>query len=183
LQPACRSAQTGGFSLTEILIVVSIIAILAVVAVPLLTGQDTKKLDAAAVAVGSALRLAINEATRTGAYILVDAKTTAGYLKVRKSDATATDLGAVTDPVTKQSLDINTAGAYASTGVSMTVKFMQSGTPYTQLLISPTTQLQVFDGATVNKGVLQTGSGVVLDLGTQSVTVAIDESTGFVTIP
>ncbi len=183
MQPAYKPARPEGFSLTEILIVVSIIAIIAVVAVPLLQSQDSKKLDAAAVEVGNALRLALNEAGRTGAYVLVDAKTAPGHLKLIKSDATGADLGAVSDPLTKRAVDIATAEASNSAPVSMTARFMQSGVPYLQLLIGPGLQLQVFDGAGTNKGVLQAGSSIVLALGTQSVSVTINETTGFVAIP
>jgi prepilin-type N-terminal cleavage/methylation domain-containing protein len=183
LQPAYLSARPGGFSLTEILVVVSIIAVIAAVAVPLLQSQDSKKLDAAAVEVGNALRFALNEAGRTGAYVLVDAKTAAGHLKLLKSDATGANLGAVNDPLTKRAVDIVTAEATSSAPVSMTARFMQSGVPYLQLLIGPGLQLQVFDGPATNKGVLQAGSGIVLALGTQSVTVTINETTGFVAIP
>lgn len=183
MQPVARSAQPGGFSLTEILIVISIIAIIAVVAVPLLSSLGSKKLDVAAEEVGNALRFALSEAGRTGAYVLVDARTVPGHLKILKSDATGADLGAVNDPLTRQAVDIATAEAARSAPVTMTARFMQGGVPYLQLLISPGLQLQVFDGPGTNKGVLQAGSGIVLALGTQSVTVAINETTGFVTIP
>jgi hypothetical protein len=65
----------------------------------------------------------------------------------------------------------------------MTARFMQGGTAYTQLLINPATQLQVFDGPANNMGALQAGSGIVLVLGGSSVTVTIHEITGFVAIP
>jgi prepilin-type N-terminal cleavage/methylation domain-containing protein len=183
LQPAHKSARPEGFSLTEILIVISIIAILAVVAIPLLGSQDSKKLDAAAEEVGNALRVALNEATRTGAYVLVDAKTTAGHLKVIKSNATGAVLGTVSDPLTKRAIDIVTAEAPSSAPVTMTARFMQTGVPYLQLLISPTLQLQVFDGPATNKGALEAGSGIVLAVGARTVTVTINETTGFVTLP
>lgn len=183
MQPADKPARPEGFSLTEILVVVSIIAVIAAVAVPLLQSQDSKKLDAAAVDVGSVLRLALGEASRTGAYILVDAKTTAGHLKLLKSNATGANLGAVNDPVTKQAADIAPAEAANSAPVGMTARFMQSGIAYLQLLIGPGPQLQVFDGPATNKGALQAGSGIVLTLGAQSLTVTINETTGFVAIP
>lgn len=177
------SERSEGFTLGEILVVVAIVAILVGVAVPFLSSQDSKKLEVAAQETGNALRFAVNEARRTGSYILVDAKTTAGRLKVVKSDATGANLGAVNDPLTKRALDIDTAGSAFSGPVSMTARFMQGGTAYTQLLISPATQLQVFDGPSTNVGALQSGSGIVLALGGSSVTVTINESTGFVAIP
>jgi prepilin-type N-terminal cleavage/methylation domain-containing protein len=175
--------RSAGFTLAEILVVVAIAAIIARVALPLLSSQDSKKLEVAAQETGNALRFAVNEARRTGSYILVDARTTAGRLKVVKSDATGANLGSVNDPLTKRALDIDTAGSAFSGPVSMTARFMQGGTPYTQLLISPTTQLQAFNGPAANMGPLQSGSGIVLALGASSATVTINESTGFVAIP
>ena len=177
------SERSEGFTLAEILVVVAITAIIAGVALPLLSSQDSKKLEVAAQETGNALRFAVNEARRTGSYILVDAKTAPGRLKVVTSNATGANLGAVNDPLTKRALDIDTAGSAFSGPVSMTARFMQGGTAYTQLLISPSTQLQVFDGPAANKGALQSGSGIVLALGANSVTVTVNESTGFVAIP
>lgn len=177
------SERSEGFTLAELLIVVAVIGIIAVVAVPLLSSQDSKKLEVAAQETGNALRFAVNEARRTGSYILVDAKTAPGRLKVVTSNATGANLGPVNDPLTKRALNIDTAGSAFSGPVSMTARFMQGGTAYTQLLISPATQLQVFDGPAANIGALQSGSGILLALGASSVTVTINESTGFVAIP
>ena len=65
----------------------------------------------------------------------------------------------------------------------MAAKFFLGGTAYTRLLIvGPGTQLLVFDGLST-LGPLEAGSGVVLTLGPQSVTVALNEITGLVTLP
>ena len=178
-----QSEPQDGFTLSELLVVVAIVGIVVVAAIPLLSSQDSKKLDVAAEEVGNALRFAVNEARRTDRHILVDAKSTAGRLKVVKSDAGGANLGAVNDPLTKKALDIDTAGSAFTAPVSMTPRFMQGGTPYTQLLISPAMQLSVFDGPAGNIGLLQSGSGIVVALGGNSVTVTIHESTGFVAIP
>jgi prepilin-type N-terminal cleavage/methylation domain-containing protein len=182
--PRChlRSKRYAGFTLAELLVVVAIIGIVGVIAIPLLSFQDSKKLDVAAEEVGNALRFAI-EGGRSGAYILVDAKTAPGRLKVVTSDATGAVLSAVNDPLTKRALDIDIAGGALSGPVGTTPRFMQGGTAYSQLLIGPAGQLQVFDGPSTNMGVLQAGSGIVLSLGTASVTVTINESTGLVAIP
>lgn len=178
-----RSNRSDGFSLAEILVAVAILAVIAAVVIPLLSSQDSKKLEVAAQETGNALRFAVNEARRTGSYILVDAKTTAGRLKVVKSDATGANLGAVNDPLTRSALEIDTSGSAFSGSVGMTARFMKGGTAYAQLLIGPAAQLQAFDGPSANMGALEAGSGIVLALGGRSVTVTINEATGFVAIP
>jgi hypothetical protein len=70
----------------------------------------------------------------------------------------------------------------------MAVKFFVAGNTntYTRLFIGRGTQLYVYDNATPNPnlvGSLGPGSGIVLTLGPQSVTVALNEITGLVTLP
>lgn len=175
-------ARSEGFTLAEILVVVAIVAVIAGVALPFLSSPDPKKLDVAAEEAGNALRFAV-AAGRGGVYVLVDAKTVPGRLKLVTSNATGADLGPVNDPLTKQALNIDTAGSAFSGSVSMTARFMQGGIAYKQLLIGPAGQLQVFDGPSANMGALQSASGIVLALGASSVTVTVNETTGFVAIP
>ena len=171
-----------GFTLAEIMIVVAVIGCLAAVAIPTLSFLDSKKLDVAAEEVGNALRFAIGEAGRTGGYVLVDAQTVPGHLQVARSNAAGANLGAVSDPLTKRAMDIDVAGSAFSSGVTLSPRFLQGGTAYATLLIGPATQLQAFDGG-INKGALQSGSGIDLSLGSASVTVAVNELTGRVTLP
>src|SRR6266704_1172060 len=87
--------------------------------------------------------------------------------------------------------EVGNALRFALGEVSMAARFLVplNSTPYPRLfIIGPVTQLQlyVYDGATPTpnlKGPLGPGSGVVLTLGPQTVTVAINESTGLVTLP
>jgi prepilin-type N-terminal cleavage/methylation domain-containing protein len=169
-----------GFTLLETLIVAALIGILALVVVPVLS-QDPARPDVAAAEVGNALRFAISEANRTGGYVLVDGSAS-GHLRVFNSDASGAALGAVTDPLTKRALDVDASGPAFSGRGSMEPQFFQGGVAYTQLLIGPGTPPQVFDGG-INRGALQAGSGIVLTVGPQSATVALNEITGLVTLP
>lgn len=164
------------------LLATAIVGVIGAIAMPMLSSQDGKKLKVAATEVGNAMRFAVQGA-RSGAYVLVDAKTTPGRIKVLASNAAGADLGPVNDPLTKRALDLDITGGTYSAPVGVTPVFMQGGTPYKQLLIGPAGQLQVFDGPDTNVGPLQGGSGIVLSLGTPSVTVSINEITGFVAIP
>lgn len=174
-----KRQNTWGYTLAEILVVVAITACLAAVAIPSLRALEPTRLDVAAEEVANALRYAINEASRTQAYVLVDGETVPGHLRVVASDATGADLGAVTDPLTKRPLDIDVAAC--SPGAAMTPQFFQGGVPYGQLLVGPGANLQADDGASV-VGALAPGSGIVLTLDTARVTVAVNELTGRVTV-
>jgi len=176
-----RSTPTArGFTLVEVLIVVALIAIVAVVAVPTLRPQAPSKLEAAAAEAGNVLRFAVSEAQRTGGYLLVDASSP-GHLRVHASNAAGAIVAAVNDPLTKAPLHMDVAAYPWSEQIGMTARFFQGGTPYTQLLVGPVGQLQVMDSG-INRGPLQSGSGVLLTSGTLSATVAINESTGRIAI-
>ncbi len=177
-----RIAQRG-FTLVEMLIVIVILGIVAIVAIPLLSSNDPQKLSVAAEETANTLRFALSEAKRTGGYVLVDGKSTAARLKLYYSNSSANLTTAINDPLTKRTLDLNVANSAFSQGVTLTPKFMQGSVGYPQLLIGPgLSQLQVFDG-TLNKGPLQANSGVLLTLGSQSVMVSINQTTGLVTLP
>ncbi|TMG78042.1 MAG: prepilin-type N-terminal cleavage/methylation domain-containing protein [Betaproteobacteria bacterium] len=177
--------SSRGFTLLETLVVVVLIGTVALAAVPLLSSQNPTKLDVAAAEVGNALRFAIGEAERSGGCVYLDGSVP-GHLRVYSSVGCAS-WAAVSDPLTKRALDLDTSGPAFSGQVSMAPKFFLGGTAYTRLLIvgfgtGPGTQLLVFDGLST-LGPLQAGSGVVLTLGPQSITVALNEITGLVTLP
>jgi prepilin-type N-terminal cleavage/methylation domain-containing protein len=182
--------SSRGFTLLETLVVVVLIGTVALAAVPLLSSQDPTKLDVAAAEVGNALRFAIREAERIGGCAWVEG-IVPGHLKVYSSATCATNpagWGVVSDPLTKRDLDVDTSGPAFSGQVSMAVKFFVAGNTntYTRLFIGRGTQLYVYDNATPNPnlvGSLGPGSGIVLTLGPQSVTVALNEITGLVTLP
>ena len=71
-----------------------------------------------------------------------------------------------------------------SLGVTLTPRFMAGGQPRPQLLIGPgLTQMRGFDGAGSSQGALQAGSGIQLAFGSQGATIAIDSTTGLVSVP
>ncbi len=183
--------SSRGFTLLETLVVAVLIGIVALAAVPLLSSQNPTKLDVAAAEVGNALRFAFSEVGRIGGCVWVDGSVS-GHLRVYSSAGCATSgWGVVSDPLTKRALDVDASGPAFSGQVSMAAKFFVYGTAYPQLLIygpgivGPGTQLYVYDGASPPNpvGPLQAGSGVVLTLGQQSVTVALNETTGLVNLP
>jgi prepilin-type N-terminal cleavage/methylation domain-containing protein len=177
-----KGGNARGYTLAEILIVVALIAVVAAIMIPALSDADTQKVDVAAAEVANALRFALHEADRTGGYVLIDAQTVPGHLRIVKSNAAGADLGTCADPLTKRGMDIDVAGSAFFGQVVLTPRFLQGGMPYAQLLIGPVSQLQVLDGAGT-KGALQAGSGIVVSRNGIAVTVAINEVTGRVTLP
>jgi len=183
-----RSGRSSrGFTLLETLVVVVLIGIVALAAVPLLSSQNPTKLDVAAAEVGNALRFALSEVERIGGgCVWVDGSIVPGHLRVFSSATCSSNSSGwvvVTDPLTKRALDVDTSGPAFSGQVSMAAKFFQGGTAYAKLMINPGMLMQVYNDSFLLLGPLQPGSGVVLTLGPQSVTVALNEITGLVTLP
>src|SRR5712691_2796910 len=120
--------SSRGFTLLETLVVVVLIGIVALAAVPLLSSQNPTKLDVAAAEVGNALRFATSEVERIGGCVWVDGRVS-GHLRVWSSAGCATSgWGAVSDPLTKRALDVDTSGPAFSGQVSMAAKFFVYGT-------------------------------------------------------
>ena len=184
-----EAAASGGFTLAEMLVALSIVAILAVVSIPMLSSNEPAKLAQVAEQVVSVLRLAVSEARRTGKYVLVDGKTEAGNLSLYISTSTGqkpptTGTSAILDPLTKRAVNVKPALSSMSSGVVLTPQFKGGGSPRLQLLIGPgANQFRAFDGVGNDWGSLQSASGVLLTLGAQSLIVSINESTGLVTRP
>ncbi|SRR6266498_1120414 len=183
-----KSGQSSrGFTLLEILVVAALIGILALAAVPLLSSQNPTKLDVAAAEVGNALRFSIGEAERINGCAWVEGSV-AGHLTVWSSAGCDGSAWApLSDPLTKRALDVDTYGPAFSGQIGMAAQFFVYGntTPYSRLLIGPGTQLTVFDNVNPNPnpvGPLGPNSGVVLTLGPQTATVALNETTGLVTL-
>ena len=183
-----RPALSCGVTLVELLIVVSLLAVLASVVVPTLSTLDDQRLTVAASEVRNALRLARAEAMRRGKSVLVDAETSPGHVKllVTSCSSYSTSATAVTDPRTKSAFDLDVTGGPFSGGVAVTPRFLASGgTAYAGLVFgadgSANDVCQV--SGTNGEGAPQAGSQVVLSLSGRQAVVAIDPPTGRVTGP
>lgn len=174
----------SGFTLVELLVVVTIIGVVTAVTLPLLNSNDTQKLSVAAEETANVLRLAMSEAKRTGGYILVDGRNASGHLKLYYSTVNGNLTTVINDPLTKRALDLHVTSNAFSQGVMLTPQFRAGGSARTQLLIAPNiTQLWGLDGVGGNQGVLQANSGVQLSYGANTLFISINQTTGLVTLP
>jgi prepilin-type N-terminal cleavage/methylation domain-containing protein len=179
-----KRIATSGFTLVEMLVSIAILGIIAAAVIPLLSSNDPQKLSVAAEETANMLRYALSEAKRTGSYVLVDGKSATGQLSLYNSDSSGNLISAINDPLTKRAAILSVSGSPFSLGVILAPQFRAGGSAWPQLLIGPgLSQLQAFDGATVNKGALQPNSGVLLSYGGQSITVSLNEATGLVSLP
>jgi prepilin-type N-terminal cleavage/methylation domain-containing protein len=182
------TARKSGLTLAEMLVVLAVLGVIAAVALPSFSNKNAQKLQAAASEVTQLLRLAVAESRRnpgSDRYILIDGKTTPGTLKlyVSNSSAQINTSNALTDPLTKRAAILDPNQNTLLQGITLTAQFKANSGIWRQLLIGPEpSPFTVFDGNT-NKGSLVAGSGIVLSLGGQSVTVPFNETTGLVNTP
>lgn len=193
--PAPQAPALRGFTLVEMLVVVTLLAALAGVVVPSLSSLNDHRLDVAAIEVRDALRFARSEAMRRGQPTLVDAETAPGKIKVLALSsgsplvpATCNSYSAsntVADPRTKSAFVIDITGGTFSGGVVVTPRFLVSGTAYAGLIFNahgvPSDVCQI--AGTNSKGAPAAGSNVVLTLGNRQTTVSLDTGTGRVSTP
>ncbi len=188
--PASLDAmRSRGFTITELLVVVIILAVIATVAVPNLRSTDNNKLDLAATKVAEAIRLARSESMRTGDVYGITISQTSQQVRVRRYDLSTDPVSAVETlyhPVAKQPLDFdfdnfaptngvritNTQDIFSYTGTSRrrTVLFDRQGVPIWIIAGGPTTHA-------LDTGIIE------LSLDGRQQTVEVAAYTGRVTIP
>lgn len=144
-----------GYTLTELLVVVSLVALAASAALPSLRSSDAARLDLVASSVARALRFARNEALRLDTAHGVQQDDATGRLRVFRLDSTtspATLVFDVRDPSSRNLYDVrfaaqpfsfagsfSTSGTYrGSCNVAATIVFDGNGTPWCS---DPTTAL------------------------------------------
>lgn len=177
-----------GVTLLEMLIVVTLLAIVARISLPSLNGNDAQRLEVAASEVRDALRFARSEALRRGKSMLVDAESTPGQVRVMATSSACSSFSsfsAAIDPRSKSAYVVNiTAGAFSG-AVAVTPNFLAAGSAYGGLIFDasgkPADVCQV-SGKT-SRGAPEAGSSVLLTLGAQTRSVFIDRDTGRITTP
>ncbi|MDH4072171.1 MAG: GspH/FimT family pseudopilin [Gammaproteobacteria bacterium] len=115
--------QCGGYTLLELVVVVSILALLAVVTLPGTRPSASETLDLAASRVAQAIRFARMEAIRTGNPVYVEINRNTDRLLVAQANLAGATVAAgatLRDPVNKQPLDIILSADPVTAGVDVT---------------------------------------------------------------
>lgn len=176
--------QQRGYTLLELVAVVSIVAVLAAVALPGFNPSRAEKLDLAASQVADTIRFARSEAIRTGNPVYVEIDESTDRLLIAEADlsgATVVAGATLRHPIDKKLLDVILSSAGTTSGVEFTndpfdypvggrqasVVFDAQGLPFRK-------------AAGVNQ--LLTLGEVDLDLGDLDRTVMVAPITGRVTI-
>ena len=173
-----------GVSLLEILIVVSILGIVAAVAIPDFSPSTEHKLDLAATEVADAVRFARSEATRTGVPHGVFTQTSQNRIRVFRADTgttPATPIYDVRHPIDKKLYDIDLdaypfAGGITFSGASTSFQGTCNAAAYT--IFDATGAPRCSDPITV----ILRSADLTLTSGVSTRVVSIHGFTGRVTI-
>ncbi len=139
----------NGFTLLELLIVVSILGIVAVAAIPSLSSTEPYRLNLAAEEIAEAIRFARSESLRTGVPYGIQISQNTHRVTVYKADLSTTPVSqsfVATHPVSKKPYDFNIATdrytanvrisnstdpfSYATTVSRMNLLFDPAGIPF-----------------------------------------------------
>lgn len=180
--------RSRGFTITELLVVVIIIGLLAVVATPALRSSDPAKLDLAATRLAEALRFARSEAMRTGQVHSVQVRHNDEAFAAEKTDLSAEPAGAefiLRHPVTKQlyELDLDTWPPVAGVLIINPLKaFHYQGLGRRQRLMFDAQGLPIYIKPIAGETYHLTAGEIRLRVGDRQVGVTVEPYTGRVTI-
>jgi len=116
-----RARQERGYTLLELIIVVSVLALIAAIAVPSFSGSG-ERLELAAADVANAIRFARSETLRTGEAHGLTISQVTQQVTVKKYDlstAPISEVAILAHPVTKQPYDFNVNKGSTTRGVTI----------------------------------------------------------------
>ena len=176
--------RCGGYTLLELVVVVSIVAVLAVVALPGTRPSSNEKLELAASRVAEAIRFARTEAIRTGNPVYVEINRNTDRLLVAQANLSGATVAAgatLRDPVDKKPLDIIFRTAAVTAGVDFTNDPFDYAVGGRQPSVVFDARGLPFRKAGGNYQMMMAGDVVLTSAGRQR-TVHVDRTTGRVTI-
>jgi len=120
--------RQGGFTLLELVVVVTVLALIATIAAPNLAPSDDKKLQVAAASMAAAMRFARNESIRTGKPHGFRQQNDPKRIRVVRLDETTTPFTLIYDvynPIRKNlyDIDIDSAPTMAADVVTRSTEF------------------------------------------------------------
>jgi len=178
----------AGYTLTELIVVITIIGIIAAVAVPTLSSSSDAKLRLAAEEVSSAIRFARSEAIRTGEGHGLTVSQSTQQITVRKYDigvVPITTLATLTHPINKHpyNFNVNTSSRTAGVTISNSSDAFDYGSEgQRRSLIFDSHGLPIWIvGSDPTRHLLEGGS-IELSYGSQTRVVSVASVTGRVTV-
>lgn len=182
------SLQCRGFTVTELLVVVIIVGLLAVVATPALRSADPNKVDLAATQLAEALRFARSEAMRTGQVHSVQVRQNEEDFAAEKTDLSFEPAGAefiLRHPVTKQLFeqDFDDPGPVLGVDISNSQDaFHYAGLGRRQRLMFDANGQPIYIKPIAGETYHLTSANIKLKLGDRQLQVRVAPYTGRVTI-
>lgn len=173
--------KSQGYTLTELIIVITILGIIAAIAIPSSPGTDDSGLELAATEVASAVRFAHSEAIRTGVPHGVHANQAGQQIRIYRLPVPGAPIYDVYDPLTKQLYDLNFSTGGSDVAIdSVYFKFKGFWFPQSYLGFTGGTGLPKYNDLGTMR-MLETGY-IRLDYRGAQTTIDISPMTGRVTV-